>query len=75
MFRGGVLAGGAPFTKDVVYLYGLLQVINAFRAIFAAGRADCLQLLFCGKLDLLDIPALGELAERGLVRAPRFVPP
>lgn len=74
VFRGGVLAGRAPFTKDVVYLYGLLQVINAFRAIFAAGRADCLQLLFCGKLDLLDVPALGELAERGLVRAPRFVP-
>lgn len=75
VFRGGVLSGGAPFTKDVVYLYGLLQVINAFRAIFAAGRADCLQLLFCGKLDLADIPALGELAHRGMVRAPRFVPP
>jgi uncharacterized protein (TIGR02421 family) len=75
VFRGGVLDGGAPFTKDVVYLYGLLQVINAFRAIFAAGRADCLKLLFCGKLDIADIPALGELAHQGMICAPRFVPP
>jgi hypothetical protein len=58
-----------------VYLYGLLQLINAFRALFAAGRADCLQLLFCGKLDFADIGALAELASLGLVRAPRFLPP
>jgi len=75
VFRGGVIGGGAPFTKDVVYLFGLLQVINTFRAVFAAGRADCLQLLFAGKLDVLDLPALGELGAAGLLRAPRFVPP
>jgi uncharacterized protein (TIGR02421 family) len=75
VFRGGVMGGGAPFTKDVVYLFGLLQVINTFRAVFAAGRADCLQLLFCGKLDVLDLPALGELAAAGLLEAPRFLPP
>jgi uncharacterized protein (TIGR02421 family) len=74
-FRGGLIGGGAPFTKDVVYLFGLLQVINTFRAVFAAGRADCLQLLFCGKLDLLDLPALGELAAGGLLKPPRFLPP
>jgi uncharacterized protein (TIGR02421 family) len=75
VFRGGVMGGGAPFTKDVVYLFGLLQVINTFRAVFAAGRADCLQLLFCGKLDVLDLPALGELAAAGMLEAPRFLPP
>lgn len=75
VFRGGVITGGAPFTKDVVYLYGLLQVINTFRAVFAAGRADCLQLMFCGKLDIADLPALGELGAAGLLRAPRFLPP
>jgi len=40
VFRGGVITGGAPFTKDVVYLFGLLQVSNAIRAIFSAGRSD-----------------------------------
>ncbi len=75
VFRGGVLTGGAPFTKDLVYLLGLLQVNNFIRASFAAGRADCLTLLFCGKLDIMDIPALCELYALGLCRPPRFLPP
>lgn len=75
VFLGGVLTGGAPFTKDVVYLLGLLTVGNAIRASFAAGRSDCLCLLFCGKLDVLDIPALCELYAMGLLRAPRHLPP
>ena len=36
---------------------------------------DCLQLLFAGKLDLEDLPALAQLAEMGLCKAPRFLPP
>ncbi|TCT19234.1 flavohemoglobin expression-modulating QEGLA motif protein [Thiobaca trueperi] len=75
VFRGGVITGGAPFTKDLVYLLGLLQVNNFIRASFAAGRADCLSLLFCGKLDIFDIPALCELYALGLCRPPRFLPP
>jgi uncharacterized protein (TIGR02421 family) len=75
VFRGGVISGGAPFTKDVVYLYGLLQVSTAIRAMFSAGRADCLRLLFCGKLDIYDLPALAELTAAGLCQLPRFVPP
>jgi hypothetical protein len=75
VFRGGVLTGGAPFTKDVVYLFGLLRVGGTIRGAFAAGRSDCLHLLFCGKLDVLDIPALCELCAMGLLRAPLYVPP
>jgi len=75
VFRGGVVTGGAPFTKDCVYLFGLLQAGNTIRALFASGRSDCLPLLFCGKLDVRDLPALCELAALGLVRPPQFVPP
>ncbi len=75
VFRGGVMTGGAPFTKDVVYLFGLLQVSIGIRSAFAAGRSDVLRLLFCGKLDALDIPALCELYAMGLLRAPRYLPP
>ena len=75
VFRGGVLTGGAPFTKDVVYLFGLLQISNTINAIFSAGRSDCLRLLFCGKLDVQDIPALCELAAMGLCRPARYLPP
>ncbi len=74
VFRGGVLTGGAPFTKDVVYLDGLLRVHDFLRSVVAAGRADVLMLLFCGKLDIDDVPTLGKLADMGLVRPPRFLP-
>jgi hypothetical protein len=75
VFRGGVLTGGAPFTKDVVYLHGLLRVHNFLRSAVAAHRPDCLRLLFVGKLDVDDIPALALLAREGLVAPPRFLPP
>jgi hypothetical protein len=70
-----VITGGAPFTKDVVYLFGLIQVGNTFRGAFTMGRPDILKMMFCGKLDVQDLPALGELAALGLLRAPRFMPP
>ncbi len=75
VFRGGVLSGGAPFTKDIVYLDGLLRVHNFLRAIVTTGRADCLRLLFCGKLDIEDIPVIYELTDMGLCRAPKYLPP
>lgn len=75
VFRGGCPEGGAPFTKDIVYLDGLLRVHNFLRAVVTAGRSDCLLLLFCGKLDIEDIPVLCELSALGLCRAPQFLPP
>jgi len=74
VFRGGVLRGGAPFTKDIVYLDGLIRVHNFLRTMVAAGRADCLRLLFCGKIDLEDLPVLGHLAEQGICQPPVFLP-
>lgn len=75
VFRGGKLEGRAPFTKDVVYLFGLLQTSTAIRAAFSAGRADLIPLLFVGKLDVADVPALAELTAMGMCKMPRFVPP
>lgn len=75
IFRGGRVEGGIPFTKDGVYLDGLLRVHNFMRTAVALGRADLLKLLFVGKLDIEDIPALAELRARGLCRAPAHMPP
>jgi uncharacterized protein (TIGR02421 family) len=75
VFRGGVLTGGAPFTKDGVYVEGLVRVHNFLRAVVQLGRIDCLQLLFCGKIDIEDVPALAMLASEGLCEYPRFLPP
>ena len=75
VFRGGVLTGGAPFTKDVVYLHGLLRVHNFLRSAISARRQDCIRLLFCGKLDIEDLPALALLASADMLAPPRFLPP
>jgi len=75
VYRGGVLSGGAPFTKDGVYIEGLLRVHNFLRSVVQLGRMDCLHLLFCGKLDLGDVRAVAILAAEGLCEAPRFLPP
>ncbi|HET6664342.1 MAG TPA: flavohemoglobin expression-modulating QEGLA motif protein [Acidimicrobiales bacterium] len=75
IFRGGPVTGGAPFTKDCVYLSGFLAVSTFIRAAFVQERLDCVGTLFVGKLDLFDIPALVELRRLGLCRSPVHRPP
>lgn len=75
IFRGGLVRGGSPFTKDIVYLDGLCRVHVFLRAAIYQGRVDCAPLLFSGKLDLKDVHAVAELRRIGLCSAPRFVPP
>jgi uncharacterized protein (TIGR02421 family) len=75
IFRGGPLGGGAPFTKDCVYLSGFLAVSTFIRAAFVEDRLDCVGTLFVGKLDLFDVPALVELRRLGLCHDPVHRPP
>lgn len=75
IFRGGVIGGGAPFTKDMVYLNGLLRVHNYMRTVVKLGRADLIRILWSGKLDLEDVPALAYLAGEGHIRPPKYMPP
>ena len=75
VFRGGVVSGSYPFTKDMVYLDGLLSVHNFLRSIVSSGRSDCLRLLFCGKLDIEDIPVIHELTQMGLCQPAKYLPP
>jgi len=74
VFRGGVITGGAPFTKDMVYLNGLLRVHNFMRTVVRIGRADLIRVLFVGKMDLEDLPALAQLASQDRIEPPRFMP-
>lgn len=75
VFRGGVMTGGAPFTKDMVYLNGLLRVHNFIRTAVKLRRSDLIRLLFVGKLDIEDIPALAQLASQKRILPPKFMPP
>ena len=75
VFRGGVISGGAPFTKDMVYLNGLLRVHNFIRTAVKLRRSDLIRVLFVGKLDIEDIPALAQLASLKRIVPPKFMPP
>jgi uncharacterized protein (TIGR02421 family) len=75
VFRGGVISGGAPFTKDLVYLEGLTDIHNLLRVAMLKGKFDYLDLLFVGKLSIDDLPTLKQLQELGLIEKARFVPP
>lgn len=74
VFRGGLMEGGAPFTKDLVYLHGLIDVHSFLKVAVSQGKIDYLDLLFCGKLDIEDLPALKEMSEMGLVDKAKFYP-
>jgi uncharacterized protein (TIGR02421 family) len=73
--RGGLVEGGAPFTKDAVYLQGLLEVHNYLRTVVRAGDASYIRLLFVGKIDLADLDAMKMLRSAGLLAEPKFLPP
>jgi uncharacterized protein (TIGR02421 family) len=72
--RGGLVEGGAPFTKDVCYLDGLLRVTNFLRVALVKGHVDYVRLFFAGKIDSTDVPLFGRLHREGLVIEPRYLP-
>lgn len=75
VFRGVPLAGGAAFTKDNVYLAGLLSVHTFFRWAFRHRKIALLRNLFAGKMALEDVLDLEPAFESGLIAPPRFLPP
>ena len=75
VFRGGVVEGGAPFTKDISYCKGFIENYNFMRAAIRAGHPQLIPFLFVGKLAVDDIPLLYRKHKEGLVDAPVFLPP
>ena len=75
VFRGVPLGGGAAFTKDTVYLHGLLSVHTFFRWALKHKRLSACRNLFAGKLALHDVLALQPFFDNGYIAQPRFLPP
>lgn len=74
VFRGGVVDGGAPFTKDLVYMKGIVENYNFLHAAIAQSRPELIRWLFVGKVALEDIPVLEARSHEGLVRPPLYIP-
>lgn len=75
VFRGGVIEGGAPFTKDISYCRGFVENYNFMRAAIRAGKPELIPFLFVGKLSVEDVPLLYRKHQEGVVDAPVFLPP
>jgi uncharacterized protein (TIGR02421 family) len=75
VFRGGLLEGGAPFTKDACYCKGIVLNFAFLRAAIQLDRAELIPFLFVGKVAHEDIPVLYAHVTDGIVKPPPFLPP
>jgi uncharacterized protein (TIGR02421 family) len=75
VFRGAPLTGGSAFTKDTVYLHGLLSVHTFFRWALKNRKLKLCRSLFAGKMTLRDVLALEPYFDSGYIAAPMYIPP
>ncbi|GAB2622745.1 flavohemoglobin expression-modulating QEGLA motif protein [Novilysobacter erysipheiresistens] len=74
VFRGVPTTGGAAFTKDAVYLRGLVGVHTFFRWALRQRQLRLCRWLFAGKMTLLDVQRFVPLFESGVLLPPRWLP-
>jgi uncharacterized protein (TIGR02421 family) len=74
VFRGGVLTGGAPFTKDAVYQRGYCRTFNFLRIALAKPDLELLEAFLSGKMSIEDAWLVKALIAEGLCAGPTFVP-
>ncbi len=74
VFRGGDVRGRVAFTKDVVYLAGMIEVHTFLRKAIELSRPDLVARLFAGRLTLGDVTRMSEAFEAGHVKPARHVP-
>jgi uncharacterized protein (TIGR02421 family) len=74
VFRGGVVEGGAPFTKDAAYQRGYCRTFNFLRAALDQRDLDLVRAFLAGKLSVDDAELVRDLVEEGLCVGPVFLP-
>jgi uncharacterized protein (TIGR02421 family) len=74
VFRGVPLTGGCAFTKDTVYLRGLVSVHTFFRWALRHNKLLLGRRLFAGKMTLGDVQRLEPLFDSGVLVPPRYLP-
>ena len=74
IFRGGDVRGRNVFTKDVVYLKGLVSVHTFLRKAIELRKIDYPRYLFIGRLGLGDAVSLEEFIKNGFIAMPEYMP-
>jgi len=69
-----IFRGGGIFTKDTVYLHGLMTTTAFFKKALHDNRLDRIRLLFAGRMAFEDVALLEPLLATGLVRHPIYEP-
>jgi uncharacterized protein (TIGR02421 family) len=75
IFRGVPTGGGSAFTKDTVYLHGLLSVHTFFRWCLRNRKLGQARQLFAGKMALEDVFNFESSYAAGTIVPPRYLPP
>jgi len=74
VFRGVPTTGGCAFTKDTVYVRGLVGVHTFFRWALRERKLRLCRLLFAGKMTLADVQRFEPMFDCGALVAPRWLP-
>jgi uncharacterized protein (TIGR02421 family) len=74
VFRGGVVEGGAPFTKDAAYQRGYCRTFNFLRATLERRDLDLVRAFLAGKMSVDDAELVRDLVEEGLCVGPTYLP-
>jgi uncharacterized protein (TIGR02421 family) len=72
--RGGLVSGGAPFTKDACYLAGLLDIYTLLRFMLKQTSPLFGELFISGRVHADDLLALLWLRSEGVLDKPRYMP-
>jgi uncharacterized protein (TIGR02421 family) len=74
VFRGVPTTGGYAFTKDTVYVRGLVGVHTFFRWALRQRKLRLCRLLFAGKMTLADVQRFEPMFDCGALGPPRWLP-
>jgi len=74
VFRGGVVEGGAPFTKDAAYQRGYCRAFNFLRAALDRRDVELVRAFLAGKMSVDDAALVRDLVEEGLCVGPVHLP-
>lgn len=75
IFRGGAVKDKVVFTKDAVYLQGLVEVHTFLRLAIRDNKPNLIRNLFAGRLTIADAIRLEPQFESGWLIPPVYLPP
>ncbi len=74
VFRGGLVEGGAPFTKDAAYQRGYCRTFNFLRAALEQRDVDLVRAFLCGKMSVDQADVVRALIDDGICVGPVYLP-